>query len=123
MKAQVRARLILALLAALFVCASESAAQQLTLSGTVRDSTGAVPGATVTLTSAGAQVATMTTDEAGRYRFTGTLRPAVSSCRSRMRGFEPAIRSVALGPDTPAVDVVLAVGTREYLCERDRDCR
>jgi len=109
MKAQVRARFILALLTALFVCASESAAQQLTLSGTVRDSTGAVPGATVTLASAGAQVATTTTDEAGRYRFTG-LSAGSFELSVSMRGFEPAVRNVALGPDTPAVDVLLAVG-------------
>src|SRR5688572_19151648 len=109
MKAPVRARLILSLLAALFVCASESAAQQLTLSGTVRDSTGAVPGATVTLTSAGAQVATTTTDEAGRYRFTGLSAGSLELTVS-MRGFETAVRNVALGPDTPGVDVLLAVG-------------
>ena len=109
MKALVRARFILSLLVALFVCASESAAQQLTLSGTVRDSTGAVPGATVTLASAGAQVATTTTDEAGRYRFTG-LSAGSFELSVSMRGFESAVRNVALGPDTPAVDVLLAVG-------------
>src|SRR5687768_8611134 len=109
MKALVRARLVLPLLAALFLCASDSAAQQLTLSGTVRDSTGAVPGATVTLAAAGAQVATTTTDEAGRYRFTG-LSAGSFELSVSMRGFEPAVRNVALGPDTPAVDVLLAVG-------------
>ena len=109
MKALVRARLILSLLAALFVCASESAAQQLTLSGTVRDSTGAVPGATVSLASAGAQVATTTTDEAGRYRFTG-LSAGSFELSVSMRGFETTVRNVALGSDTPGVDVLLAVG-------------
>src|SRR5687767_5044184 len=97
------------MLGALFICAAETAAQQLSLSGTVRDTSGAVPGATVTLTSAGAQVGTTTTDEAGRYRFTG-LSAGSFELSVTMRGFEPAVRNVALGPDTPAVDVLLAVG-------------
>jgi iron complex outermembrane receptor protein len=109
MKALVRARLVLPLLAALFLCAAETAAQQFTLSGTVRDSTGAVPGATVTLASAGAQVATTTTDQSGSYRFTG-LSAGSFELSVSMRGFEAASRNVALGADTSSVDVILAVG-------------
>jgi hypothetical protein len=109
MKVLVRARLILPLLAALCLFATESVAQQLSLSGTVRDSTGVVPGATVTLASAGVQVATTTTDQSGKYQFkelsAGSFELSVS-----MRGFESVTRNVALGPDTAAVDVVLAVG-------------
>jgi iron complex outermembrane recepter protein len=89
--------------------ASVAYAQQLSLSGTVRDSTGAVPGATVTLASAGAQVATTMTDKSGNYRFTG-LSAGSFELSVSMRGFETATRNVALGPDTSAVDVVLAVG-------------
>ena len=92
-----------------FVLASTAWAQQLSLSGTVRDTTGAVPGATVTLAAAGAQVATATTDEGGKYRFTG-LAAGSYELTVTMRGFEPATRNVALGPDTSAVDVVLSVG-------------
>ena len=97
--------------AAVLFCLMTSAvfAQQLSLSGTVRDTTGAVPGATVTLTSAGARVTTTTTDESGKYRFTG-LTPGSFEVSVSLRGFEPAVRDVALGPDTPAVDIVLAVG-------------
>jgi len=109
MKALIRARLILLLLAAVFICASESAAQQLSLSGTVRDANGVVPGATVTLATGGAQVATTTTDEAGKYRFTG-LSAGSFELSVSLRGFETAVRNVALGPETPAVDVLLAVG-------------
>src|SRR5688572_10782252 len=97
------------MLGALFICAAETAAQQLSLSGTVRDTTGAVPGATVTLASAGAQIGTTTTDKSGNYRFTG-LAAGSYELTVTMRGFEPATRNVALGPDTSAVDVVLAVG-------------
>jgi iron complex outermembrane receptor protein len=109
MNALVRARLILPLLAVLLVCASESAAQQLSLSGTVRDSTGAVPGATVTLASAGAQIGTTTTDPSGNYLFTG-LAAGSYEVTVTMRGFEPATRNVALRSDTSAVDVVLGLG-------------
>ena len=91
------------------VVSSAAFAQQLSLSGTVRDTTGAVPGATVTLMSAGVQVTTTTTDESGRYRFTG-LAAGSYELTVTMRGFEPATRNVALGPDTSAVDVALAVG-------------
>jgi iron complex outermembrane receptor protein len=89
--------------------ASASAAQQISLSGTVRDTTGAVPGATVTLTSAGSELSTVTTDNAGTYRFTG-LTAGSYEVTFAMRGFETVVRNVALGPDTPPVDVVLAVG-------------
>ena len=109
MKALVCARVVLPMLMVLCVGASESAAQQLTLSGTVRDSTGVVPGATVTLSSAGAQIATTTTDEGGKYQFTGLSAGSVELVVD-LRGFEPATRNVALGPNTGAVDVVLAVG-------------
>ena len=109
MKALVCARVVLLLLTVLCVGAAESAAQQLTLAGTVRDSTGVVPGATVTLTSAGAQVATATTDEGGKYQFTGLSAGSVELL-VELRGFEPAVRNVALGPNTGAVDVVLAIG-------------
>ena len=89
--------------------ASTSAAQQLTLNGTVRDTTGVVPGALVTLASGGTEIATATTDQAGAYRFTGLSAGSVELTIA-MRGFETVVRNVALGPDTPPVDVVLAVG-------------
>jgi len=89
--------------------ASLAAAQQLSLSGTVRDTTGVVPGATVTLASRGAEIATTTTDESGNYRFTG-LSVGSHELTFTMRGFETVVRNVALGPNTPSVDVVLAVG-------------
>ena len=109
MKTFFRARLILPLLVALCVCASDSSAQQLSLSGTVRDSSGVVPGATVTLASAGAQVASTTTDQAGNYRF-ADLRAGSFELSVSLRGYETVTRNVVLSPDTPAVDVVLAVG-------------
>ena len=108
MRLRVCARLAL-LTVALCVFASASAAQQLSLSGTVRDTTGVVPGATVTLTSGGNQVSSTTTNSDGVYRFTG-LAAGSYEAMFEMRGFEPVVRNVALGPDTPSVDVVLAVG-------------
>jgi TonB-dependent siderophore receptor len=106
----VRACARLALLTlALCGMATVAAAQQLSLVGTVRDTTGVVPGATVTLASGGAAVATTMTDQSGNYRFTGLSAGSVELTFS-MRGFETVVRNVALGPNTPAVDVVLAVG-------------
>ena len=62
------------LLLFIVVCAfaSDSAAQQLSVSGTVRDNAGVIPGATVVLSSGGNQIATVTTNESGSYRFRWT---------------------------------------------------
>ena len=106
----VRTRARVALLV-MMVCAfvSSAAAQQLSLSGAVRDATGVVPGATVTLGLAGAEVVTTTTASDGTYRFTG-LAVGSYELTVAMRGFETAVRNVTLRPDMPSVDVVLAVG-------------
>jgi iron complex outermembrane receptor protein len=84
-------------------------AQELVLSGVVRDATGVVPGATVAVVSGGRQVAATTTDAQGRYRF-DTLAPGSVQVTFTMRGYEPAVRNVTVGPDMPAVDALLAVG-------------
>ena len=89
--------------------ASASAAQQLSLSGTVRDAAGVVPGAMVTLASGGTVAATATTGGDGAYRVDG-LAPGSYDLTVTLRGYETAVRNVSLGPDTPAVDVTLAVG-------------
>jgi iron complex outermembrane receptor protein len=94
---------------ALFVFPLVSSAQQLTLSGTVRDTSGVVPGATVVLSAGGNEVSTVMTDQAGAYRFTG-LAAGSYEVSFVMRGFETAVRNVTLGSSTPPVDVVLAVG-------------
>ncbi len=104
----VRVRLAV-LLAGVCLWASDSAAQQLSLAGTVRDPTGAVPGAAVTLAAAGAEVATTTTGDDGTYRFTG-LTAGSYELTFEMRGFETAVRQVTLRADMPPVDVVLALG-------------
>jgi TonB-dependent siderophore receptor len=93
----------------LFALLPEAAAQQLSLSGTVRDDAGVIPGATVTLASGETQVASATTDAQGGYRF-DNLAPGTYEMTVTMRGFETAVRTVALGATTPPVDVVLAVG-------------
>jgi iron complex outermembrane receptor protein len=108
MTALVRARSVL-ILAILLIWASDGAAQQLSLSGTVRDTTGPVPGATVTLARSGAADQTMTTDQSGHYQFTGLAAGSVELTVA-MRGFETVVRNISLGPNTPPVDVELAVG-------------
>ena len=103
------ARLAWLVMVAVCVCASESAAQQLSLAGTVRDATGVVPGATVTLLSGDDRVASTTTNDSGGYQFTG-LASGSYEVAVEMRGFEPVVRAVTLGANTPAVDVILSVG-------------
>jgi iron complex outermembrane receptor protein len=93
----------------LLACASEGAAQQLSLSGTVRDNAGVIPGASVVLSSGGKEISTAMTDESGNYRFTGLAAGSYELSYS-MRGFETVVRNVTLTGDTPAVDVVMAVG-------------
>jgi hypothetical protein len=97
------------MLAILVLCASEAAAQQLSLSGTVRDTTGVVPGVTVILARSGAAEQTTMTDQLGAYSFSGLPAGSVELTFS-LRGFETVIRNISLGADTPAVDVLLAVG-------------
>ncbi len=106
--ALLRARAVL-LVGALLCLPTESPAQQLSLSGTVRDTTGVVPGATVVLSSGGNQLSTATTDSVGAYRFS-SLSAGSYELAFVMRGFETAVRNVTLGPDASPVDVVLSVG-------------
>jgi len=100
---------VVSLVLMLLLFATPSAAQQLSLSGTVRDASGLLSGAMVTLSSNGARIATATTDSVGAYRF-GELAAGTYELSFEMRGFETAVRRVTLGPDTPPMDVVLAVG-------------
>jgi hypothetical protein len=100
---------VVLLVGALVCFPAESPAQQVSLSGTVRDTSGVVPGATVVLGSGGNQLSTATTDDAGVYRFSG-LAAGSYELSFVMRGFETAVRNVTLGPATPPVDVLLSVG-------------
>ena len=99
---------VLLLLSIVFFLPAESAAQ-LSLSGTVRDTSGVVPGATVVLSSGGNQLSTVTTDQVGVYSFSG-LTAGSYELSFVMRGFETAVRNVTLGQATAPVDVVLSVG-------------
>jgi hypothetical protein len=108
MTGRFRARFVV-LISTSFLFTNIVDAQQLSLSGTVRDATGVISGATVVLSSGGNQVSTVTTDGSGVYRF-DKLAPGSYELSFSMRGFEPAVRNVSLAPDTPAVNVLLAVG-------------
>ena len=108
MLSRLSVRVLLLVVAALCVPA-ESPAQQVSLSGTVSDTSGVVPGATVALSSGGNQIATATTDQAGVFRFTG-LTAGSYELSVMMRDFETAVRNITVGPNTSPVDVVLSVG-------------
>jgi len=88
---------------------TDSFAQALSLSGTVRDERGVVPGSTVVLSRGGNQLATTTTDNVGNYGFDG-LTAGSYELSVAMRGFETAVRNIALGAETPPIDVILSVG-------------
>ena len=88
---------------------ADSAAQQLTLSGTVRDVDGAVPEAAVTLIGGGAPPRTATTDNIGNYRFSG-LAAGYYELSFVKAGYDVMTRTLTLGPNVGPVDVVFAVG-------------
>ena len=80
----------------LCVFATPSAAQQLSLSGTVRDNAGVIPGATVVLSSGGSQVSTVTTDEGAVVSKTEEVRDS-SELQGRRGGYGYATRIATKG--------------------------
>jgi len=93
----------------LILAATLSFGQQLSISGIVRDASGLVPDATVTLRAGGAQPRTANTDSMGQYKFDG-LPPTYYELSFAKSGFETVTRNLALGSDAATLDVVLAVG-------------
>src|SRR5262245_59748761 len=87
----------------------ESAAQQLSLSGTVRDVDGVVPEASVTLIGGGAAPRTATTDNMGAYSFNG-LAPGFYELTFLKPGYDPITRTLTLNAETGSLDVMFAVG-------------
>jgi iron complex outermembrane receptor protein len=90
-------------------CAGEGAAQELSLSGTVRDVDGVVPDATVTLLGGGAAPRVSTTDNMGRYSF-DRLAAGYYELSFAREGYDTITRTLTVGEDTGPVDVVFAVG-------------
>src|SRR5579871_4418871 len=84
-------------------------AQQLSISGTVSDSTGAIPEVAITLKDpSGAATRQTTTDSSGKYIFDGL--PSGSYTLSFARsGFETATRTVAVASESQSADVTLTV--------------
>ncbi|MGH9329280.1 MAG: carboxypeptidase regulatory-like domain-containing protein, partial [Vicinamibacterales bacterium] len=102
-------------LCALLACAASAAAQTFTgtLSGIVRDSSGAVmPGVTVTVKNVATGVArSVSSDPEGRYHVVN-LDPGVYDVRAEISGFRTAIKSgvaVTVG-GTTELDIALTVG-------------
>ena len=84
-----------------------------TVFGDVRDQQGAaLPGATVTLTSATGAIRTTTTNESGAYRFVA-LTPGVFTLKVELTGFRAAVRDkLELPVDTTTkLDVPLEIGS------------
>jgi iron complex outermembrane receptor protein len=91
------------------VSAAVQSAPQLSLSGTVRDISGVVPGAAVTLRAGGADVRTAMTDDKGVYTFS-SLPSTYYELTIAKEGFDTAVRNFTLGSNTGAMDITLAIG-------------
>jgi len=89
--------------------AAEGIAQELSLSGTVRDADGLVPEATVTVIGGRATPRTATTDNMGKYTFSG-LAAGYYELSFAKAGYDTVTRTVTLGPNTGPVDVIFEVG-------------
>jgi outer membrane receptor protein involved in Fe transport len=100
---------LIAFAALLAVPLTAGAQGSFSLGGTVRDSSGVVPGATVVISASGSDISSTTTDGAGTFRFQD-LRPGSYQLAITMRGFETVVRNVLVDANTPPVDVVLSVG-------------
>jgi iron complex outermembrane receptor protein len=84
-------------------------AQQLTISGSVSDGTGAVPDATVLLRDPTGVTSQMMTNATGQYRFDG-LRAGAYEITVIREGFVPATRGLTMSGESRTVDVTLEVG-------------
>ena len=84
-------------------------AQQLTISGTISDSSGAVPNASVVLRNPIGATTQVTANEVGQYRFAGLQAGAYELTVSR-GGFVPATRGLTLAGESRTVDITLEVG-------------
>src|SRR5262245_11794292 len=102
--------LIILLTAVILVFPTEGAAQQLSVSGTVRDPAGVAPEAEVTLRPAGGTATrNAKTDGQGRFSFTG-LTAGYYEISFAKAGFDALTRQFTLGPDTGPIDVTFALG-------------
>src|SRR5262245_46348545 len=91
------------LVVALLGLSSDGAAQQRSIAGTVTDSSGVIPGATVVLSSGSNEVSRTVTDATGNYHF-DRLAPGTYEMAVSMRGFEPAVRNITIAEENPTVD-------------------
>ena len=83
--------------------------QQLSISGTVRDASGVVPDATVTLRNGRNAPRTANTDATGHYTFDG-LPSGFYELSFAKSGFDTVTQNLALQPNAGTVDVILTVG-------------
>lgn len=83
-------------------------AQQFTISGTVQDTSGVLPGATITLRDPAGATREVRTDSDGRYRF-DALRPGSYEVAAQREGFAVATRTLTLSDQSRTVDITLEV--------------
>ncbi len=106
----IRAWCGIASLIGLLACGVDGYAQQLSISGTVRDVNGdVVPDATVSLQARGVTPRTATTDNLGHYSLDG-LAPSYYELLFSKAGFDTVTQNLVLGSNTGPLDVTLAIG-------------
>jgi iron complex outermembrane recepter protein len=112
LKKSLHGRSLFAVVAVLFGCmgwTTLAGAQQLSLTGTVRDSDGVVSGADVALRAADAESRMTVTDSMGAYSFS-SLPATYYELTVSKSGFDTVIRNFTLNPNTGSMDILLAVG-------------
>ncbi len=99
---------MLSKLAAFLFCPVAMFAQGLSVSGTISDSSGVVPGVSVTLRAPGGARNSRPSDAAGQYKFENLKAGRYELVFTR-EGFQSATRDLSLTVDSRVVDVVLSV--------------
>jgi TonB-dependent siderophore receptor len=97
------------LLTAMLFAGLPGMAQDLSISGTVRDADGVVPGAAITLRGASPESRSATTDAAGQYNFSGLARGRYELTFER-RGFALVTQTTFVSAESRVVDATLTVG-------------
>jgi len=81
-------------------------AQQLTISGTVKDTGGVIPNVAIQMTSPTGSMKNTTTDPSGQYKFEGLASGPYELALTK-EGYQKTVDSVVLAGDSTNVDVIM----------------
>lgn len=113
-------RIAVLIVFALCLGAANSAAQNLSLSGTVDDTYGVVPAVPVTLRAQDGSTQTTTTDAEGRYRF-NDLKPGTYEVAVAKEGFNTAAQAVVMTTQAQDLNMTLTIAGswRRWMCSNE----